>query len=51
MSEAVRVMVRVRPMNQKEKDRGTIPLMTGCVSVVDTDMKNKSIYLKKEDNK
>ena len=25
MSEAVRVMVRVRPMNQKEKDRGTIP--------------------------
>ena len=23
MSEAVRVMVRVRPMNQKEKDRGT----------------------------
>lgn len=44
MAETVKVMVRVRPMNEKEKNRG-------CVSVVEADMKNNQIYLMKEDTK
>ena len=38
MAESVKVMVRCRPMNQKEKDRG-------CVSVIDVDGKNNQINL------
>ena len=38
MSESVKVMVRCRPMNNKEKERG-------CVSVVEVDSKNNQIYL------
>lgn len=37
-------MVRCRPMNKKELDRG-------CTSVVEIDTKNNQVYLKKEDNK
>lgn len=37
-------MVRCRPMNKKEIDRG-------CTSVVELDPKNNQVYLKKEDNK
>lgn len=44
MSETVKVMVRCRPMNKKEMDRG-------CVNVVDVDSKNNQISLKKEDSK
>lgn len=44
MSETVKVMVRCRPMNKKEMDRG-------CVSVIDVDSKNNLISLKKEDSK
>ncbi len=44
MSETVKVMVRCRPMNKKEMDRG-------CVSVVDVDYKNNLVSLKKEDSR
>lgn len=44
MSECVKVMVRCRPMNQKQIDRG-------CTTVVDVDFKNKQIILMKEDSK
>ena len=44
MSEAVKVMVRCRPMNSKELDRG-------CSSVVDVDVQNKQINLGRTDNK
>ena len=45
MSEAVKVMVRVRPMNQKEIDRGTYKSSVGCVNVVEVDGKNNQINL------
>lgn len=44
MSESVRVMVRVRPMNAKEKERG-------CISVVEADSKTNQINLMREDSK
>lgn len=46
MSEAIKVVVRIRPMNQKEKDRG-------CLSVVKADEDNNQISifkLEEEDN-
>jgi hypothetical protein len=39
-SECVKVMVRCRPMNKKEKERG-------CLSVVDVDVKENNITLHK----
>lgn len=52
MSEAVKVMVRCRPMNQKEKDRSNSSLIfLDCCNVVQVDFKNNSVHLVKEDNK
>ncbi len=42
MSEAIKVVVRVRPMNTKEKDRG-------CNSIVNVDDPNNQISLIKPD--
>lgn len=44
MSESVKVMVRCRPMNNKEKERN-------CVSVVEVDSKNNQLYLIRDDQK
>ena len=44
MAECVKVMVRCRPMNTNEKNRG-------CLNVVEVDSKNNQIYLVKEDTK
>lgn len=42
MSEAIKVVVRVRPMNQKEKDRG-------CSAIVNVDDDNNQISILKPD--
>lgn len=42
MSEAIKVVVRIRPMNQKEKDRG-------CTSIITVDSENNQLSLKKPD--
>lgn len=42
MSEAIKVVVRCRPMNQKERDRG-------CDSIVNIDENNNQIGIKKPD--
>lgn len=42
MSEAIKVVVRVRPMNQKERDRG-------CTSVVKIDEQGNQISILKPD--
>jgi Kinesin motor domain len=43
MSEAVKVMVRVRPMSEGEKSRG-------CKSIIDIDDKTHSLVLHKKGN-
>ena len=46
MSETIKVVVRVRPMNQKEKDRG-------CLSIIQSDEASNQISIRKpeeEDN-
>lgn len=42
MSEAIKVVVRCRPMNQKEKDRG-------CENIVQIDEQNNQIGITKPD--
>jgi len=42
MSETIKVVVRVRPMSQKEKDRG-------CLSIVQQDEGNNQISIRKPD--
>lgn len=42
MSEAIKVVVRIRPMNQKEKDRG-------CSSIVRADEENNQVSIFKPD--
>ncbi len=51
MSEAVKVMVRCRPMNRKEIERSKWVIDLGCVSVVEVDSKNNQINLIREDSK
>ena len=51
MAEAVKVVVRVRPMNAKEKERGTTRPNLGCVNAVDIEAKDKQVLLKKENTK
>jgi hypothetical protein len=43
MSEAIKVVVRVRPMNTKEKERG-------CSTIVNADEENNQINLVKLDD-
>jgi hypothetical protein len=49
MSECVKVMVRVRPMNQSEQDRSKHNTDLECKIIVDTDEKTNKIILKKLD--
>lgn len=44
MSETIKVVVRVRPMNQKETDRG-------CKNVLIPDTSNNQISIEKPDDK
>jgi hypothetical protein len=51
MAEAVKVMVRVRPMNSKEKERGIFQINIACINVIEVDSKNNQINLMREDTK
>lgn len=47
--ETVKVMVRIRPMNKSEKDRGnkTNANFSGCATVVGTYAETRSIFIER----
>lgn len=50
-SECVKVMVRCRPMNGMEKQKGKSVLNIACVKIVDVDYKLNQITIKRPDSK
>jgi hypothetical protein len=49
MSECVKVMVRVRPINQLEKDKSTLVIEIECRITVNTDERTNQVILQKLD--